>query len=81
MSKELLDIQATVECKLTLKCIRDMIRTYRHFLLLVESIFMVYYPPIGDNIFFDYFSVTKLLTEGRNLCILNILDAQAHFKW
>ena len=41
MSKELLDIQATVECKLTLKCIRDMIRTYRHFLLLAESIFMV----------------------------------------
>ena len=81
MSKELLDIQATVECKLTLKCIRDMIRTYRHFLLLAESIFMVYLSPNWYNVFFDYFSVTKLLTEGRNLCILNILDAQAHFKW
>ena len=27
-SKEFLDIQATIECGLTLKCIRDMTRTY-----------------------------------------------------
>ena len=27
-NKEFLDIQATIECRLTLKCVRDMIRTY-----------------------------------------------------
>ena len=27
-SKEFLDIQATLECECTLKCVRDMIRTY-----------------------------------------------------
>ena len=27
-SKEFLDIQATMECEFTLKCIRDMTRTY-----------------------------------------------------
>ena len=27
-SKEFLDIQATIECGFTLKCVRDMIRTY-----------------------------------------------------
>ena len=27
-SKEVLDIQATIGCGFTLKCIRDMIRTY-----------------------------------------------------
>ena len=29
-SKELLDIQATIECGFTLKRVRDMIRTYSH---------------------------------------------------
>ena len=29
LSKEFLDIQATIECGFTLKCIRDMTRTYR----------------------------------------------------
>ena len=28
LSKEFLDIQATIECRFTLKCVRDMIRTY-----------------------------------------------------
>ena len=27
-SKEFLDIQATIECRFTLKCVRDMTRTY-----------------------------------------------------
>ena len=26
--KEFLEIQANIECRLTLKCVRDMIRTY-----------------------------------------------------
>ena len=29
-SKELLDIQATIECGFTLKCVRDTIIAYRH---------------------------------------------------
>ena len=31
LSKEFLDIQATIECEFTLKCVRDMIRTYSQF--------------------------------------------------
>ena len=30
-SKEILDIQTTIECRLTLKRVRDMIITYSHF--------------------------------------------------
>ena len=30
LSKEFLDIQATVECRFTLKHVRDMTRTYSH---------------------------------------------------
>ena len=30
-SKDFLDIQATIECDFTLKCVRDMIRTYNLF--------------------------------------------------
>ena len=33
-SNELLDIQGTIECGFTLKCISDMIRTYSHILLI-----------------------------------------------
>ena len=33
-SKELLDIQAAIECGFTLKCVSDMIRTYSHVLLI-----------------------------------------------
>ena len=29
-SREFLDIQATIECGFTLKCVRDMTRTYSH---------------------------------------------------
>ena len=28
--KEFLDIEATIKCRFTLKCVRDMIRTYSH---------------------------------------------------
>ena len=31
-SKEFLDIQATIECGFTLKCVRDMIRRFSHIL-------------------------------------------------
>ena len=43
-SKEFLDIQATIECGFTLKCIRDMTRTYALFTCsLVENLnFYVY---------------------------------------
>ena len=30
-SKEFLDIQATIECGFTLKCVRDMTRTYSQY--------------------------------------------------
>ena len=40
-SKEFLDIQATIECGFTLKCVRDMIATYHHgdsnFILLLQK--------------------------------------------
>ena len=31
LSKEFLDIQTTIECRFTLKRVRDMIRTHSHF--------------------------------------------------
>ena len=33
LSKEFLDIQATIECGFTLKCVRDMTRTYNQFVV------------------------------------------------
>ena len=30
LNKEILDIQATIGCRFTLKCVCDMIRTYSH---------------------------------------------------
>ena len=33
-SKEFLEIQATIKCGSTLKCVRDMTRTYRQFLVI-----------------------------------------------
>ena len=38
-SKEFLDIQATIECGFTLKCVRDMIRTYNCFYMFVNKHF------------------------------------------
>ena len=35
-SKEFLDIQAIIECGFTLKCVRDMIRTYNQLKLLTK---------------------------------------------
>ena len=40
-SKEFLDIQATIKCGFTLKCVRDMIRTYRHLNNIPEYSFFV----------------------------------------
>ena len=34
-SKEFLDIQATIECGFTPKHVRDMIKTYRHYILFI----------------------------------------------
>ena len=34
-SKEFLDIQANIECRFTLKRVRDMIRTYSHDLIIL----------------------------------------------
>ena len=36
LSKEFLDIQATIECQFTLKRVRDMTRTYSHNVLTEE---------------------------------------------
>ena len=33
-TKEFLDIQATIECRFTLKCVRDMIRIYSQFMMV-----------------------------------------------
>ena len=43
-SKEFLDIQATIECGFTLKCVRDMIKTYSLTVLLKVEVasFMKY---------------------------------------
>ena len=38
-SKEFLDIQATIECRFTLKYVRDMIITYRHHFFYSEIVY------------------------------------------
>ena len=38
LSKEFLDIQATIECEFTLKRVRDMIITYSHNDMLLNNI-------------------------------------------
>ena len=40
-SKEFLDIQATIECRFTLKCVRDMIRTYGNIFTMIMVIFFL----------------------------------------
>ena len=35
-SKDFLNIQTTIECRFTLKCVRDMIRTYNPWLLVFQ---------------------------------------------
>ena len=40
-SKEFLDIQATIECGFTLKRVRDMIKTYNEYLMLLVSFITV----------------------------------------
>ena len=37
LSKEFLDIQATIECGFTLKRVRDMTRTYSQLIILIYS--------------------------------------------
>ena len=44
MSKELLDIQTTIECRFTLKHVRDIVRTYRQLMMLERSNFKDIYP-------------------------------------
>ena len=67
-SKKFLDIQATIECGFTLKCVRDMIRTY--------SLTQVFSSKISEtfkNTFFtDNPTVTKVLTD-KNCVLFNSL--------
>ena len=37
LSKNFLNIQATIECSFILKRLRDMIRTYRQFIIVAEK--------------------------------------------
>ena len=41
-SKEFLDIQATIECRFTLKCVRDITRTYSLFIVFYFSCAMCF---------------------------------------
>ena len=43
-SKEFFDIQATIECRFTLKRVRDMARTYSLAEVLIEKV-ESWYPP------------------------------------
>ena len=66
-SKEFQDIQATIECGFTLKCVRDMTRTYSHiqaysllhlsfsFLLLTNFLFSLWWFGSETNLLFYSF--------------------------
>ena len=54
LSKEFLDIQATVECGFTLKRVRDMTRTYSLFDMFTQSIkfyYTLYYHELRKEMF------------------------------
>ena len=53
-SKEFLDIQATIECRFTLKRVRDMIRTYSHqFVALIDMYLQGKKQLYNSNSFWD----------------------------
>ena len=50
-SEEFLDIQATIECRFTLKCIRDMIITYNHLTQLSKKHLFHEFRPVCNSVF------------------------------
>ena len=61
-SKEFHDFQAVIECRFTLKCVRDMIRTYNQ--ILVFCIFFIL--ALADNMVkkVNNFQIVKVQFQG-----------------
>ena len=75
LSKDFLDIQATTECGLTLKCARGMARTYSQ----MEAEFRNLKHRIGTSLLGKHFLLVILGTFGWKSIIL--WEKKSHFTW